>query len=159
MKHHTREEFHAPYGNCGWPQLWSWQRIPSRHGWGTCQHSFDQQPERGKYFGELSIPGRFNLISELFFKLLKGNNTSREKNDTTTRSSHTTSPGLTFIERRMTNPWWLVQRFPESNDVRSDHPQIPGDPVQLATLQPTRRKEYFRVFRLTLMGKIPPRRT
>ena len=158
MKHHTGEDFCAPYGNGDWPQLWSRQRIPSRHGWRTCQHSFDQQPKRGKYFGKLCIPGRFNLISEFLLKYIKGDNTSGEMNDNTTHSSHTTSPDLAFIER-MTNPWWSVQQFPESNDVKSDHPQIPGDPLQLAALQPTQRKEYFRVFRLMLMGKILLHRT
>lgn len=46
------------------------REFPSRHVWRTCQHSLNQQPKRGNYFGELHIPGRFRLISELLFKIL-----------------------------------------------------------------------------------------
>lgn len=42
-------------------------------------------------------------------------------NDNTTQGSHATSPDLAFIERRMTNPWWLLPQFLESNDVKNDH--------------------------------------
>lgn len=41
-------------------------------------------------------------------------------NDNTTQGSHATSPDLAFIERRMTNPWWLLQQFLESNGAKSD---------------------------------------
>lgn len=49
-----------------------------------------------------------------------GNELLLEMNDNTTQGSHATSQGLAFIERRMANPWWLVQQLLESNGVKSD---------------------------------------
>lgn len=51
------------------------REFPSRHVWRTCQHSLNQQPKRGKYFGELHIPGRFRFILEFLFKILNENKT------------------------------------------------------------------------------------
>lgn len=51
------------------------REFPGRHVWRTCQHSLNQQPKKGKYFGELHIPGRFRLISEFLFKMLNGSKT------------------------------------------------------------------------------------
>lgn len=51
------------------------REFSGRHVWTTCQHSLNQQPEKGKYFGELHIPGSFRLISGFLFKILNGRKT------------------------------------------------------------------------------------
>lgn len=50
-----------------------------------------------------------------------GNELFLEINDNNTQGSHATSPDLAFIERRMTNPRWLLQQFLESSKVKSNH--------------------------------------
>lgn len=81
-----------------------------------------------------------------------GNELFLEINDNSTQGSHATSPDLAFIERRMTNPRWLLQQFLESSEVKSNHCWRFSTISHTTTY--TKKKGHFRVVRIINMRKI-----